>query len=108
MKVALALQHGHIPAHLNCEQLNPLLEPLADRFVVPRQGRAWPRVDERRRVAGVTSMGLSGTNVHVIVEEAPVEDASGDADEAEPQVMCVSARTAEALLPRERGTPRLP
>jgi acyl-CoA synthetase (AMP-forming)/AMP-acid ligase II/3-oxoacyl-(acyl-carrier-protein) synthase/thioesterase domain-containing protein/acyl carrier protein len=103
MKAALAIEHGEIPAHLHCRSLNPLLEPLASSFTIPARTQPWPATPERRRVAGVTSMGLSGTNVHVVIEQAPTSAARDEAPApagaptAEAHLLCLSARTDTAL-----------
>jgi acyl transferase domain-containing protein/acyl-CoA synthetase (AMP-forming)/AMP-acid ligase II/thioesterase domain-containing protein len=96
LKVSLALAHAEIPPHLHCDRLNPELEPLAHAFVIPRALRPWPRRDGRRRTAGVHSMGLSGTNVHVVVEEAPSVAPLPAANEGD-SLLCLSARTDHAL-----------
>jgi acyl transferase domain-containing protein len=70
LKVALALKHRHIPAHLHFKTPNPLVpwEDIAIR--VAAQATGFPQI-EGHRIAGVSSFGFSGTNAHVIVEEAP-------------------------------------
>ncbi len=70
IKAVLALQHEQIPPHLHFQQLNPHIDWGGVPVEIPVQGRPWPK-GERRRVAGVSSFGFSGTNAHVIVEEAP-------------------------------------
>ncbi|WP_435104735.1 type I polyketide synthase [Arhodomonas sp. AD133] len=70
MKVILGMQHGHIPPHLHLQHPNPRVE--WDRLAVrvPRDGMAWES-DGARRYAGVSSFGVSGTNAHVLIAEAP-------------------------------------
>jgi acyl transferase domain-containing protein/7-keto-8-aminopelargonate synthetase-like enzyme len=68
IKTVLALQHGYIPPHLHFNELNPQLAGW--QAVIPSQGMAWAKNDMPRR-AGVSSFGFSGTNAHVILEEAP-------------------------------------
>jgi acyl transferase domain-containing protein len=74
MKAAMALWHRTLPRNLGFESLNPLIRlegtclALADRQMpLPAPGRPL--------VAGVSAFGLSGTNAHVVLEEAPVESA---------------------------------
>jgi acyl transferase domain-containing protein/acyl-CoA synthetase (AMP-forming)/AMP-acid ligase II/thioesterase domain-containing protein len=99
-KVALSLEHGEIPPLLHLKQLNPLLEPLSGCFSMPTSRQAWPRTSGRRRLAGVTSLGFSGTNAHVLIEEAPTAAPvqHGSPEEAgRSHLMCLSARTEPAL-----------
>jgi malonyl CoA-acyl carrier protein transacylase/SAM-dependent methyltransferase len=66
----LALTHEEIPPHLHLRTLNPHVDWSVLPFQVPAAPLAWPR-GGRRRVAGVSSFGFSGTNAHVVLEEAP-------------------------------------
>ena len=96
IKVVLALQHRTIPAHLHFTTPSPHI-PWADLpLQVPREPIAWQPIDGRR-IAGVSSFGFSGTNAHVIVEEAPPIDAAHDAASGEACLFAVSARDAKAL-----------
>jgi acyl transferase domain-containing protein/NADPH:quinone reductase-like Zn-dependent oxidoreductase len=70
IKLVLSLQHREIPAHLHFSTPSPHI-PWADLPVrIPTARMSWPAI-EGRRIAGVSSFGFSGTNVHVVVEEAP-------------------------------------
>ncbi|MEM1241177.1 MAG: SDR family NAD(P)-dependent oxidoreductase [Cyanobacteria bacterium P01_H01_bin.26] len=70
MKVILSLQHQEIPPHLHLDTPNPYIpwERLA--IQVPTKLTAWPKTLEPRR-AGLSGFGMSGTNAHIILEEAP-------------------------------------
>jgi phthiocerol/phenolphthiocerol synthesis type-I polyketide synthase D len=70
IKTVLSVQHGYIPQHLHFERLTPHASAGASRFTIAAQGMAWPPVGRPRR-AGVSSFGVSGTNAHVVVEQAP-------------------------------------
>ena len=70
IKVVLALQHATIPPHLHFEQPNAHFD-WPRHLIVPTSARPWPTTGMPRR-AGVSAFGASGTNAHVIVEEAPV------------------------------------
>jgi acyl transferase domain-containing protein/acyl-CoA synthetase (AMP-forming)/AMP-acid ligase II/thioesterase domain-containing protein len=96
-KVVLSLQHRAIPAHLHFTRLNPVLEPLAASFVIPRATQPWAVSPRGRRIAGVTAMGMSGTNVHVVVEEAAAAASSRAPESPRPELLCISARSDEAL-----------
>ncbi len=70
IKTALALYHEEIPANLHFEKLNPNISLEGTRFLIPTRRVAWPRGSDPR-FAGLSSFGFSGTNVHVVLEEAP-------------------------------------
>ncbi|MFF4619003.1 type I polyketide synthase [Nonomuraea jabiensis] len=71
IKVALSLAHEQIPASINLEEVNPLLGLGDSPFFVNDALRPWPLSAGRRRLAGVSSFGIGGTNAHAILEEAP-------------------------------------
>jgi myxalamid-type polyketide synthase MxaD len=104
IKTVLALQHGEIPSHLHLKEVNPQI-PLDELgFTIPTSSIPWPLDPARKRFAGVSSFGLTGTIAHVVLEEATqsVEAVSviraEDADaEAQPQLLTLSARDPQAL-----------
>ncbi|MBX3013305.1 MAG: SDR family NAD(P)-dependent oxidoreductase [Caldilineaceae bacterium] len=84
IKVTLALAAGEIPASLHFTTPNPHIPWSAMPIAVPTSVIPWPDgvvqpvgASPSRRLAGVSSFGLTGTNVHLIVEEAPLSVASG-------------------------------
>ncbi|HLF25992.1 MAG TPA: type I polyketide synthase, partial [Anaerolineae bacterium] len=98
MKAALTLHHQTIPANLHFQQLNPHINLDGTRLVVASDERVW-LPGETRRLAGVSSFGWSGTNAHVILEEAEpasVLPRNGD-DDQRPYLLPLSARSARAL-----------
>jgi acyl transferase domain-containing protein/SAM-dependent methyltransferase len=70
LKAVLALRYGEIPPHLNFQSLNPHILLGDAPLEIPTQRIPWLAIDGPRR-AGVSSFGLSGTNAHIILEEAP-------------------------------------
>jgi phthiocerol/phenolphthiocerol synthesis type-I polyketide synthase E len=94
IKSVLALQHKMIPASLNFENPNPLIDFDNSPFYVNSELSEWPSKGALRR-AGVNAFGFGGTNVHVIVEEAESGDASGIGRAG--QIWTLSARTKAAL-----------
>ena len=70
IKTVLAVHHGYIPQHLNFEELTPYAPAEMDCLSIAATGREWPAVDRPRR-AGVSSFGGSGSNAHVVIEQAP-------------------------------------
>lgn len=71
IKVILSLQQARIPPHLHFNQPSSYIPWEQLPIVVPTHPTVWPyQVDGR--LAGVSSFGMSGTNTHLIVAEAPV------------------------------------
>ena len=95
IKVVLSLQQEALPASLHLRTPNPHIEWAAFPVTVVGRHTPWPR-GARRRVGGVSSFGFSGTNVHVVIEEAPPPAEAPVTPEA-PQILTVSARTTDAL-----------
>ncbi|HWT47223.1 MAG TPA: type I polyketide synthase, partial [Mycobacterium sp.] len=99
MKMVLSLQHEMMPKTLHAEHPSKQIEWDGSGLSLLQEARAWPRSASRVRRAGVSSFGISGTNAHVILEQAPEPesvDASGDSNmPVVPWVL--SARSAEAL-----------
>ena len=93
IKTVLALRHRELPPSLHFERANPRLHLDGSPFFVNTRLSPWAANGTPRR-AGVSSFGIGGTNVHVIVEEAPERPAAVDPG---PQLILLSARTASAL-----------
>lgn len=95
IKTVLALHHKQIPAHLNVHTPNPHLASALERaLVIPNKLTPWQHGQEPRR-AGISSFGWSGTNAHVVLEEAPEPVISTSARPW--QCLLLSAKTANAL-----------
>ena len=71
IKASLAVKHGSIPASLNFESPNPNLGLEGSPFMVCADSVDWANPDGAPRRAGVNSLGVGGTNAHLIVEEPP-------------------------------------
>ncbi|MEZ4869001.1 MAG: SDR family NAD(P)-dependent oxidoreductase [Caldilineaceae bacterium] len=96
MKVVLALQHGYIPRHLHFQTLNPHL--VGSTVTIPATGREWPQPDSGQpRLGAVSSFGISGTNAHVILEEAPPPQPATQQLWRPYHLLTLSARNATAL-----------
>jgi phthiocerol/phenolphthiocerol synthesis type-I polyketide synthase E len=93
IKAILCLKHRAIPATLHFTSPNPELHLDRGPFLVRGEYGPWEWDGVRR--AGVSSFGVGGTNAHIVLEEAPAVSAPGFAPG--PQVVLLSARTAEAL-----------
>jgi len=101
IKTALALERGLIPPSLHFTAPNPQIDFASTPFYVNSKLTEWPRNGGPRR-AGVSAFGVGGTNVHVVLEEAPAVKASlaAGAADATPQaseLLVVSARSETAL-----------
>ncbi|MBI3243486.1 MAG: type I polyketide synthase, partial [Chloroflexi bacterium] len=73
IKIVLAMQNGVIPSNLHFHNPNPLIPWDELPVKIPTQNLSWPAGD-KKRVAGVSSFGFSGTNAHLIIEEAPMRE----------------------------------
>jgi acyl transferase domain-containing protein len=69
IKVALALHHRRIPAHLHFQQANPAIDWEGLHLRIPRVAHDWQSTG--KRLAGINGFGYGGANAHVIVEQAP-------------------------------------
>ncbi|MCZ6834526.1 MAG: SDR family NAD(P)-dependent oxidoreductase [Planctomycetota bacterium] len=97
IKVVESLKHRHIPKSLNYESPNPHIDFATSPFFVNAEGREW-KSDGQPRRAGISSLGVGGTNAHVIVEESPE---SLPSDAARPwETLILSAKTKTALEAR--------
>ncbi|MEU1123078.1 type I polyketide synthase [Streptomyces sp. NPDC005899] len=101
IKMVMALQHEWLPRTLHAEKPSTRIDWAGGELELLRQPRQWPRTRRVRR-AGISSFGISGTNTHVIIEEAPatpVADRPGD-DLVHPLV--ISGTDAAALRAQAR------
>ncbi len=94
IKVVLSLQHGEIPPSLHFQVPNPNVNWDELPIKVATQRMPW---SSGSRLAGVSSFGFSGTNVHVVLEEAPCLDIKPAAVERPVHLLCLSAKTSSAL-----------
>ena len=106
MKVVLSLQHEEIPPNLHFNNPNPRIAWGELPLKIPTKLTPWP-ARENPRIAGVSSFGFSGTNVHIVLEEAPRKDRGqkisggekppADLSDRPLHLLTMSAKTEEAL-----------
>jgi natural product biosynthesis luciferase-like monooxygenase protein/amino acid adenylation domain-containing protein len=94
-KTVLMLKHRQLPPLLHFRKPNPVLEVEGSPFYFNTQLREWPGGDQPRR-AGVSALGVGGTNAHVILEEAPSPVEEQATTEA-PGLLPLSAQDRVAL-----------
>jgi len=94
IKTVLILERGMLPPHGNFDTPNPQLNLSGSPFFINAAAQTWPHTGVPRRAA-VSSLGLGGTNAHVILEEAPPRAARQD--DAEWHLVPLSARAPQAL-----------
>src|ERR1700761_8446782 len=96
IKTVLSVRHGHINPHLNFTKLTPNAVEGASRFTIAAEGMPWPDVDRPRR-AGVSSFGVSGTNAHIVVEQAPKTEPVARQPEPAVTTLVISGKTAARI-----------
>ncbi|MEY9947164.1 SDR family NAD(P)-dependent oxidoreductase [Kitasatospora sp. GAS1066B] len=94
IKMVLALENERIPASINFSEPNPKAEFDRSPFFVNDTLQKWERADGKPRRSAVHSLGIGGTNVHMVLEEAPLRD-SAETDHR-PRLVVWSGRTPQA------------
>ena len=101
IKAVYAVERRTIPPSLHYEEPNPEIDFANSPFYVSDRPHEWPSTDTPRR-ACVNSLGVGGTNAHVILEQAPAPATTRRADH--PEILALSARSPAAL---DRSAERL-
>jgi amino acid adenylation domain-containing protein len=96
IKAALVLHHEQIPPTLHFKKPNPKIEFAGSPFLIADKLIPFPRGEEVRRTA-VSSFGFGGTNVHVILEEAPAPDPKRISASRPMQLLPLSAKSPAVL-----------
>ncbi|MEU6479268.1 SDR family NAD(P)-dependent oxidoreductase [Streptomyces sp. NPDC047017] len=106
IKMVEALGHEELPATLHVDEPSSHIDWEAGAVRLLTEARPWPRREAAPRRAGVSAFGFSGTNAHVILEEAPAPaaapEAASDPAATGPVPWLLTARTPEALRAQAR------
>lgn len=91
-----AMQEQLIPASINCEQVNDYIDWNNSPLYINRENKEWNDINGKPRIGAVSSFGMSGTNVHIVVENTSKSERSSPA--AEPCfILPLSAKTGESM-----------
>jgi len=101
LKLLLSLKHHEIPPSLHFQTGNPAIDFESSPFYVNSQLQEWRVEDNQVRRAAISSFGFSGTNAHMVVEEAPSIDRA--IVESPGYVVVLSAQTSEQLKEQARN-----
>ena len=98
IKMVLAMRHRLMPPTLHADEPTPEVDWSDGTVQLLRQPQPWTPHNNQPRRAAISAFGVSGTNAHVILQEAPpVEPEPSPAHPADPVPLVVSARTESAL-----------
>ncbi|WP_371484727.1 beta-ketoacyl synthase N-terminal-like domain-containing protein [Kitasatospora sp. NBC_00315] len=100
IKMVMALRHGVLPRTLHVDEPSSHVDWTSGNVRLLTEARPWVRDEARVRRAGVSSFGVSGTNAHVILEEAPETEAPEPAPSGAsglPSVWVLSGKSQAAL-----------
>ncbi|MFI5957606.1 SDR family NAD(P)-dependent oxidoreductase [Cryptosporangium sp. NPDC051539] len=95
IKTVLMLDREAVVPSINVTELNPRLELDSTPFTVVTELRPWPHRPDQPRYASVSSLGIGGTNAHLVLSDAPRPRARTEPDQ--PRVLVWSARSEPAL-----------
>lgn len=96
-KVLLQMQNSQLVPSIHADQINPKIEFNKSPFVVQKALERWEQVNNKPRIAGISSFGAGGSNAHLIVQEAPVYERGKFDNSANTHLIVLSAKTSDQL-----------
>ncbi|CAM4502149.1 condensation domain-containing protein [Paenibacillus typhae] len=96
LKLVLSLQHREIPASIHFTTPNRKIDFLNSPIYLVNRKKKWEKNFPLR--AGISSFGFSGTNCHIVVEEAPRLQGSPTVEGASPEVFTLTANSKRTLI----------
>ncbi len=98
IKIIQSFQHEELPPNLHFKQPNPLISWNELPIKVVTEVTPWPRQTERLRRAGTSAFGFSGTNAHILLEEAPIPSYTPSEIDRPTHLLTLSAKQEPALV----------
>ncbi|HEX6344389.1 SDR family NAD(P)-dependent oxidoreductase [Umezawaea sp.] len=97
IRTVLALRHEVLPRTLHSDVPSTRVDWSQGHLALLAEPRAWPRTADRPRLAGISSFGISGTNAHAVLAEAPEEEPAAAVAPLAVRPWVLSARTGDAV-----------
>ncbi|RKN03702.1 type I polyketide synthase [Streptomyces radicis] len=97
IKTIQAMRNGTLPRTLHADTPTTHVDWATGAVRLLSEAREWPTADDRPRRAAVSSFGVSGTNAHIVLEQAAPDDGPGEAAQLPVVPLILSAKSAPAL-----------